>query len=441
MIRSIRRAVLAALLLGGAASPLVAQDEVVDKVIAVVGQTAITRSQLDEELFSRFPNQGQMPTDPNVLKGLRRALTDTLINAELLYQAAQKDTMVKVTEQEVSDAVEQIVRNYRKQIPSEFDFNKELRNAGFLGQDDWRRMLVDQQRRQLTVTRYRERLTSDGKLKPLAPTEKEMRAFYKGLADAGRLPPMPASVSLRQIVVAPQPTPDAKTRTKALADSIVAELRKGADFAQAARRFSQDPGSKESGGDLGWFRRGQMVREFEQVAFGLKPGVVSDPVESPFGYHIIQVQRVQPTEIQARHILLMPVVDSSSGAAAKARATEIFDLIAKGASFDSLQRISHDPGEEKEILLFPIDSLLQSYRTGLEGVDSGKVARPFELEVPGQPLRAKWAVVRVMARIPAGDLSFDAVKERIRDILGKQLGEGAYLRELRSKTYVDLRDP
>ena len=98
------------------------------------------------------------------------------------------------------------------------------------------------------------------------------------------------------------------------------ELRRGADFATAARRFSQDPGSKEQGGSLNWFRRGVMVPEFERVAFGLKPGVVSDPVESPFGYHIIQVERVQPGEVQARHILLVPEIDSAHVDSARATA-------------------------------------------------------------------------------------------------------------------------
>ncbi|MEP6590582.1 MAG: peptidylprolyl isomerase [Gemmatimonadota bacterium] len=435
---------LAALLLGSVAGPLTAQDlneAVVDRVVAVVGTTPILRSQVDEEVFARFPAPSKPPTDPVALRGLRRTLVDTLIFTELMYQAAQKDTMIKVTDQEVNDAVEALVRSLRKQIISEVDFTNELKNAGFQSQDEWRRMLQEQQRKALVVSRYRDRLRDERKLKPKAPTEREMRAFYDALKDSGRLPPVPTSVSLKQIIVAPKPSPAARARGKELADSIVAELRKGADFAVAARRFSMDPGSKDNGGDLGWFRRGTMVREFEQVAFALKPGTVSDPVESPFGWHIIQVQRVQPTEVQARHILIMPPVDSADEARARARALEIYNLISAGASFDSLQREAHDPGEEKEISNYPIDSLLPAYSRALAGVDSGKVTTPFPLEIPGQPFRTKWALVRVMKRIPAGDLSYETAKERIRDLLGRQLGESAFLEELRAKTYVDVRDP
>lgn len=444
MTKRLGLAALAVLLIGGAARPLSAQDStdaVVDRVVAVVGNTPILRSQVDEELFSRFVAPNRPPTDPVVLRGLKRALIDTLIGNELMFQAAQKDTMVKVTDQEVNDAVEATVRSVRKQYTSELDFNRELTNSGFTSQDEWRRVLTEQQRKALVIGRYRDRLRDEDKIKVKAPTEKELHAFYDGLKRDGRLPPMPASITIRQIVVTPKASAAERARSKAQADSIVAELRKGADFAIAARRFSMDPVSREQGGDLGWFRRGQMVREFDQVVWQLKPGVVSDPVESAFGWHIIQVQRIQPTEVQARHILLMPVVDSTNGAAARLRAEEIYDLISKGASFDSLQRIAHDPGEEKEIANYPIDSLLTSYATALTGVDTGKVTRAFALEVPGQPLRTKWAVARVMSRTVAGDMSYEILKERIRRILGAQLGEESFLTELRSKTYVDIRDP
>ena len=444
MIHRLGLAVLAALLVGGAARPMSAQDStdaVVDRVVAVVGTTPILRSQLDEEMYSRFPAPSRPPTEPAALRQLRLSLIDTLIGNELLLQAAARDTMIKVTDQEVADAVEQIVRNLRRQIISEIDFENELKKAGFQSPDDWRKMLSEQQRKALVLTRYRDRLREEGKLKSKAPTEKEMRAFYEGLKVDGRLPRVPASISLKQTVVAPKASAEERASSKARADSIVTALRSGADFAVAARRFSMDGGTKESGGDLGWFRRGAMVREFEQVAFNLKLGAISEPVESPFGWHIIQVQRTQPTEIQARHILLMPAVDSMSGVVARAKAEEIYAQVAKGASFDSLQRIYHDPGEEKEITSFPVDSLLASYAKALTGVDTGKVARPFGLEVPGQPLRTKWTVVRVVAREPAGFLSFESARIRIRDLLGRQLGEQAFLAELRAKTYVDVRDP
>ena len=434
-------AAFAALLLGSAALPLAAQEagEAVDRVVAVVGNTAIMRSQVEEELFSRASPTSPLPTDPAQLNLMRRQLIDTLIAEELLFQEASRDTTIKVTDQEVNDAAETVMRRTRQGFPSEIAYRTELQQAGFQSPEDYRRWMLENQRRTLFVTRHRENLREQQKIKPLAPTEKETRAYFDThLAErSGR---SPASISLRQIIVAPKPSAEAQQRSKALADSIVGALRAGADFAVAARRFSMDPSSAPKGGDLDWFRRGTMVIEFERVAFSLKPGVISDPVESPFGWHIIQVQRVQPTEVQARHILLMPEVDSTGAAGAKARIDSIHAALRAGASFDSLQRIYHDPSEERQIDRYPVDSLLPAYASAVAGSDSGTVTAPFKLEVAGMELRGKWAVVQVTNRTAAGKLSYDQIRSDIRTFLAKQMGEQAYIRELRRKTYVDIRE-
>ncbi len=430
-----------ALLIGGVASPLRAQagSETVDRVIAVVGNTAIMASQVEEELFSRQSPTSPLPTDPAQLRTLRRQYLDTLIAGELLYQEAQRDTTIKVTDQEVTDAAELVVRRTRQGFPTELAYQTELRNAGFQTADEYRRWLLENQRRTLIVSRHRQNLTGQDKIKELAPTEKEMRAYFDSYL-ASVAARTPETVSMRQIIVSPKPDSAARARAKGLADSIVVALRAGGDFAAAARRFSMDPASRDRGGDLDWFRRGIMVPDFERVAFSLKPGVISEPFETPFGWHIMQVQRVQPTEVQARHILLMSEVDSIGARAARARADSIHAAVLAGASFDSLQRLFHDPSEERESERFPVDSLLPAYKAAVSGVTAGQLAPVFRLDVPDAPLRAKWAVVRVDVRTPAGELSFEAIKPRIRDRLAKQLGENAYIRELRRKTYVDVRE-
>jgi peptidyl-prolyl cis-trans isomerase SurA len=407
---------------------------VIDKVLAVVGNRPVLASQVDEEIFSR--SQGQsLPTEPEAVEALRKEVLQSIVDEELLVQKAQRDTSIQVTDQEIADGVEQQVRKVRANFTSEVDYRAELKKAGFETPEEYRRWLTDQQRRAAFQNRMIEKLRADGKLKPVPPTEQEMRAYFD--AQKGNLGSRPATISFRQIVVTSQPSPEAKARAKAKADSILLELRRGADFATAAKRFSQDPGSKDQGGSLNWFRRGVMVPEFERVAFGLRPGVISDPVESPFGYHLIQVERVQPGEVQARHILIVPEIDSAHVDSARVRADSVRARLVDGASFDSLQRRYHDPSAEKEAEHVPADKLPENYAKVIGEADSGAVTPVFTL--PGTGGREQFAVVQVTGRRPQGDIRYEDVKDRIREQLSQQLAIRRYLDRLRQSTYVDVR--
>jgi peptidyl-prolyl cis-trans isomerase SurA len=408
---------------------------VVDRVVAVVGNRPVLSSQVDEEVFSR-QSQGQpLPKDPDSLAALRKQVIASIVDEELLVQQAQRDTAIKVTDQEIADGVEQQVRKVRGNFNSEVDYKNELKRAGFGTPEEYRRWLTDQQRRSAFQNRLIDKLRQDGKLKPVSPTEQEIRAYFN--EQKGALGNRPATLSFRQIVIAPRPAPEAKARTRAQADSIVLELRRGADFATAAKRFSQDPGSKDQGGSLNWFRRGVMVPEFERVAFSLRPGVVSDPVESPFGYHIIQVERVQPGEVQARHILLIPNIDSIHVDSARALADSVRNLVLRGAPFDSLQRALHDPSAEKQADNVPADKLPEAYAKAFGDADSGAVAPVFSL--PGAGTREQFVVAQITGRRPPGDIRYEDVRDRIRDQLGQQLAIRRYIDRLRSATYVEIR--
>jgi peptidyl-prolyl cis-trans isomerase SurA len=407
---------------------------VVDRVVAVVGNRPVLASQVDEEIFSRQSQGERLPTDPEGIRQVRHQIVASIIDEELLVQQAQRDTSITVTDEEIASGVEEQVRKVRSNFTSEVDYANELKKAGFQTPEEYRRWLTDQQRRAAFQNRLIEKLRNEGKLKPVAPTEKEMQQFFED--QKATLGTRPATVSFRQIVISPHPSPEAKARTKAQADSIVLELRRGADFATAARRFSQDSGSKEQGGSLNWFRRGVMVPEFERVAFMLKPGVVSDPVESPFGYHIIQVERVQPAEVQARHILLVPEIDSAHVDSARALADSVRNAVVAGASFDSLQRLYHDRSAERAGENVPVTKLPENYAKAIGEAGAGTVLPVFTMPGSGKD---QFVVLKMTDRRPEGEVKYEDVRDRIREQLGQQLAIRRYIDRLRKATYVEIR--
>ena len=408
----------------------------VDRVVAVVGDAPILASQVEEEIFTQRAQQTELPKTENEFRGLCRRVISDLVDAEVMVQAAQRDTAIKVTDQEIADGVEQQFHNVRQRFTSEVDFRAELARSGFQTPEEFRRWLTDSQRKAALRNRLLDKLRSDGKLKPIQPTEKEMQEYFDQYKD--QLPQRPATISFRNIVIAAKPSAEARERAKARADSLVDELRKGADFQTAAKRFSQDQASRDQGGDLGWFRRGQMVPEFEAVAFSLKPGLISNPVESPFGYHIIQVQRIQPAEIQARHILLMPEIGQAEADSAAALAAQVAKALSAGASYDSLAKLYHDPGEEREAPDVPLAQLPDEYKDGIGTADSGKVVPPFAIRKE-MGLRRKYVVLQVTARRTEGTIKYADVKDQIRKKLGDDLSVRRFLDRLRRSTYVDVR--
>ena len=407
----------------------------VDRIVAIVGSKPILASQVEEQLVLAQAQGLKMPTDSAGRDAVRRQVLSQMVDEELIVQQAERDTTIKVTDQEVQDQVEQTVQNVRKQFGSTADFQAQLRAAQFLSEEEWRRWLADQQRRGILQQRLLDQLRQKGKLRPIPPTDAQLRQFWE--ENKARQPKRPAAISFRQIVIAPQPDSAAKARARQLAESLVVVLRHGAKFADVAKQFSADSASREQGGELGWFRRGVMVKEFEDVAFRLRPGDISDPVPTDFGYHIIQVERVQPAEVLARHVLITPTISAAQIALARRAADSVHDALLRGASFDSLARRYGDPEEGKVVPDLPLSQLPPDYQRAI-GSDSVPGLKPV-FEIGADSKRPKFVVFELTKRLPEGELSFDEVKDRIRESLGQQLTVQHYLDTLRRTTYVDLR--
>lgn len=377
----------------------------------------------------------ELPTDSTAMMHLRRQILEQIISEELFVQAARRDTAITVTEQEVQAAADEGVREVRNQFTSDLEYRRELRTAGFASPEEYRRWQADQKRRQLLRETFLARLRQTGELEPLPPTERELREAFEQTRD--RQPKRPAAVSFRQIVIRPEPDSAALLDAYAEADSLSKAIRDGADFATVAKRFSQDPGSAERGGELGWIRRGMLVREFDQVAFRLKVGAVSPPVRTSFGFHIIQVQRATPAEIQVRHVLIAPQISEADLDAATNKAQRVADALRRGAPFDSLARAHADPEEERLVEDVPRDRLPPTYQRALAEAQPGDLIGPVPLQ--DATGRTKVAVILFDEARPEGNYTFEDLRDRLRGQLAEDNAVRRYLRKLRDATYVEIR--
>lgn len=406
----------------------------VDRVVAVVGDKPILWTDIMTAVNQKRASGLRLPPDSAGQMTVARGALNELIDVEILVQRAAV-LKIEVTEAEVTASVDQQIRRVRGQFRGEDEYRRELRAAGFGTPEEYRRTLVEGLRRQALQQRAFAELRK--KAHPADITDSAVTQAFERFRE--QLGQRPATISFRQIVVAPKSSAGAKARALAKAESLVVEIRKGGDFEQIARRESMDPASRELGGDLGWSRRGSgFVPEFERVVFALPPGQVSPVIETAFGYHIIRVDRVQPAEVKSRHILIRPSIDSADVTAARDTAASVAAQWRRGVSFESLVTKYHDPSEERGILQpFPRDSLPQSYQTAIAGKGAGEVTDPFSLGDPQRGL--KFGVIEIVALTEGGQYSESEVRAQIREQLQSEKSARLLLDDLRRRTYVSIR--
>jgi peptidyl-prolyl cis-trans isomerase SurA len=412
-----------------------AQRVALDHVVGVVGAHPITWYDLQERINMMRQDGRQVPSDSAGLLEFARGVLNQMIDEEVLLQKA-RELKVEVPDADLTNSVDRQFKQIRDRFSSESEFRTQLQRAGLGSPEEYRRFLTEQLRRDELQRRAIDKLRQEGKLVQVSVSEQEVsEAFERNKA---RLPRKEPTVTFRQIVMATQPSAAAKAAGRAKAESLLAELKRGGDFESIAKRESMDP-SKDVGGDLGWARRGQMVPAFEWWLFTLPPGQMSPVVETPFGFHIIRVDRVQPGEVKSRHILIRPTVDSGDIVRARATADSIAAAWRRGASFDSLAKLYHDYASKEETSLltpFPRPQLPESYQQALR---DAKVGQVVVFPIAGPTGAPKFVILQLQGAAEGGEYTLADMRERIREQLRQENSIRRLLDSLRRQTYVSMR--
>lgn len=405
----------------------------VDGIVAIVGDQPVLRSDVEDQINSARARGAKLPSDSAGQAQMVTDILNSIIDEDLLVQRAHQEK-ITVDDNDLSTEVDQRFQQIRGRFSNENEFRTQLRLSGFATPEEFRRYLLDQARRESLQQKLFEKLRSDGKLSKVPVTEAEVDSFFQ--ATKGQIPKLPATVTYRQLVISPQPSPKEDSAALMKAESLLVEIRKGGDFAQIAKRESMDASTKDQGGDLGWHRRGEFVPAFDRMYFALPPGQVSPIVKTVFGYHIIKVDRVQPAEVKGRHILIRPKIDSADIARARALADSVVKLWRNGASYDSLAAKYHDPSEEKLMPdPFPQAQLPKEYQAAIAGHKAGDILDPFTIidKTRGVP---KFFILELTSISGEREPTVADYRERIRDQLSQEKATRRYLDTLRKQTYV-----
>jgi peptidyl-prolyl cis-trans isomerase SurA len=419
-----------------AAPPATPTQSTVDGIVAIVGSRPILWSEVMEVVGQERSRGATMPEDSAGAAEFARNILINLIDEEVLLQRAFGDTTITVADADIAQTVDRQIQQVRSQFPSDQEFLRQLRQAGFGNQDEYRRWISEQARRSELQRRLVQKYQAEGKMVRVAITDAEVNEAYE--REKARFPKRPPAVTFRQLVIATGASSEALDRARRRADSLLAEIRRGADFEQVARRESMDSASAVQGGDLGWNRRGELVDEFEKMMFALAPGQVSPVVPTKYGFHIIKVDRAKPAEIKARHILIKPEYGPEDTVRARARADSALALWQGGAVFDSLVKRFHDSDEfEGSLEPFPRENLPESYRNAIGTRPKGDFVGPFPIEDRSRGV-PKFVVLQLTDVIEAGDYTVEEVRDRMRNQLSQERSFRRLIDQLKRETYVRI---
>ncbi len=406
------------------------EGDTVEAVVAHVAELAI----FDSEVRSRLMYAAQLDNsiDTRSRESYLKVL-NSIIDEKLLVAKAIEDS-VEVTDDEIDRAIDfqidQYVRQYGSLRRVEEIFRKTVGEIRHEFRETMRQSLLGQK-------------LAQNKFFDLQITQGEVEEFYAEFRDS--LPVVPPQVDLHHIVKyvekENEATQSVRDQVKVIRDSIA----KFGDFARFAADYSEDPGSKDNGGDLGVVKRGTFIAEFEEAAFELSAGEISEPVKTPFGFHIIELISKQEDQIHVRHILFSVGQSADDVELARAALDSLRQRAINGENFEDLAREYSDEVETRGFGGFMerrwrIADLSPDLQAIILQMNDGDVTEP--LTYPKDPLRAAFHIVYRKKYFPEHSMNleddFDVVKE-IALRRKRQTKMKEWVLELRKSIHVKIR--
>lgn len=409
-----------------------------ERIAAIVNKEVILESDVDDQLRVAIANLRVDPADSVTVAKLRKDVLKQLVDEQVILAEAQRQG-ITIPKSELEQAVTQAIQNVKTRLGSDANFTRALQEE-HTTEADLRRKYEPDVRKQLVVMR----LVGKEVQNRTTVTDAEAKAYFAAHSDS--LGKRAEQLKLAAIVIGFEPDSIQVKKLRARADSLRnLVVVKKQPFADVARKFSNDP-SGARGGDLGTFARGEMVGEFEDVAFTLKPNEVSQPVRSRYGWHLIEVLEHFPKtdstaeRVHARHVLLQAQIRPPDEERARKRALAIRDSILKGADFAAMaKRYSMDTATKDSggyLGEVPVTSLPPTFQEPLTGLGEGEVSVPLKGE-------AGYYVFKLRGRVPEREYRLDEVLPDIKQIVLNQKLRDAYdrwLERIRKQVNIEVKD-
>ncbi len=368
---------------------LVAQPqngETIDKIIAVVGNEIIMLSDLEGQLMLYSMQDPSInPNDPET----RQKLLDMMINEKLVITKAIEDS-IEITDDEIEQGwqyqLANLIQRYGDEKRIEDIYGMSVARIKSEFRDDIRKQLLAQK---LRAKEFGETTV----------TQREVELFFNEYKDS--IPDIPEEIELYHIVKNVESSNNQRDEILLLARHVRDSIVGGGDFADFARRYSSDYASAASGGELGWFEKGKLYKEFEDAAFNLLEGQISQPVETPFGLHLIQTLRKNKDSVFTRHILFRIGLSEEDRTKARNALLELRAEALKNNNFEELARKFSDERETQGFGGF-LGKFSREYLPGslAELIDSMKVGDITEPILYGSEPKMSYHIIFKKRVIP-----------------------------------------